>query len=217
MPDKLYIDIHTHKTAHTNGESRIVNKQDDFETVSEDDLYSMGIHPWFIRDEAKIQLASLAEQAGKESVVAIGECGLDRLSTIPFTLQQRVFEAQIHLANELNKPLIIHCVKAFDDALLLLRQAKVPVIFHGFDKKQGVAQQVLNAGYFLSFGAAIASGSTQASVVLAAIPGNRFFLETDDKDINIQEIYKIAAAIRKTEVDAIILQVQQNYHKVFGL
>lgn len=212
----LYINIHSHSsTAATNRETLLVcNKYDDFEEVKEDGMYSMGIHPWYISaPEQQLELLALAARA--TNVVALGECGLDTLSRIDFAVQQQVFRQQISLANELDKPLIIHCVRAFSEALFLLRAAKVPVIFHGFNKKQSLAQEVLDHGYYLSFGAAILSPQSMAAHVLGVITADRFFLETDDGDTDISEIYKAAARIRKTDEETIILQVQTNFKKVF--
>lgn len=211
-----YINIHTHSQSVCDRKETllVLNKYEDFDLAKEDSLYSMGVHPWYI-SQPEQQLEQLAHAAHAKNVIAIGECGLDTLSQVDFSVQQQVFRQQISLANELDKPLIIHCVRAFSEALFLLKAARVPVVFHGFNKKLSLARQVLEEGYSFSFGAAILSSQSMAAKVLEAIAESRFFLETDDGDTDIAEIYKAAARIRKTEEEAIILQVQSNFKKVF--
>ena len=148
--------------------------------------------------------------------MAIGECGLDKIKDTDFELQQRVFHEQILIANHVQKPLIVHCVKAFSETLELLRQAKVPVIFHGFNRKWEIAASILKMGYYLSFGKHLLINNSNAAMVLPLIASDRFFLETDNSGENITHIYKAAAAIRKTSEDALILQLQNNFKKVFG-
>lgn len=74
--------------------------------------------------------------ASRNTLVAIGECGLDKVCKTDFVLQQEVFAAHIILANKLKKPLVLHCVKAYDEIIKMLSLHKnlVHVIFHGFNK-----------------------------------------------------------------------------------
>lgn len=212
-----YIDIHTH---HNVGEGLfITNRYQAFEKASEGSLCSLGIHPWYVDADFDNQLAQLEQYATLPNVVAIGECGLDKLTATPWHLQEQTFRLQIQLANTLHKPLIIHCVRAYDEVLQTLKQeqAAVPVIFHGFNKNVQVAQRILAQGYYLSFGAALLNNQSSAIAVIEACPGDRFFLETDDTDIAIGQIYEKAADIRKTDLDALILQLQKNVQAVFNI
>ena len=163
------------------------------------------------------QLKWVAQHAGQNNVLAIGECGLDRVCGSDWAAQVDVFRQQIAIANEVNKPLIIHCVRAFEELVEELDKAKVkvPVIIHGYNRKREVATRLLEKGYYLSFGAAILNDSFPAVKVLQDIPAGRFFLETDDSDLSIKDIYKKAAEIRKTGEDALILQVAANFNTVF--
>lgn len=149
-------------------------------------------------------------------VIAIGECGLDKVCDTDWQLQLTAFERQIQLANTISKPLIIHCVRAFDEVMAMLdkKGASVPVVFHGYNKKSTVAQSLLNKGYYLSFGQAILQDGTPAAQVLSTVPADKFLLETDDSKVDIKDIYKRAAEIRKTTEDAIILQVQDTFKKI---
>ncbi|KAA5532704.1 hypothetical protein F0919_18155 [Taibaiella lutea] len=211
-----YIDIHKHGTEHDNDVLTIYSKYDTFQTLLPEKQYSIGIHPWYIQD-FESQFNDLKESINQPNIIAIGECGLDALRGVSLELQAETFRMQILLANECNKPLIIHCVRAFPQTLSLLKQAKVPVIFHGFNKKLSVAEDILKQGYYLSFGADLLKEHAAAYAVFSAVPVKQIFFETDDSMVDIKEIYKAGGRIRKTAEDAIILQVQENFKTVFNI
>lgn len=209
-----YINAHTHQDIPDEEVLAIHNKYEHFDRLENAGYYSLGIHPWYINDAA-LQLQQLAAGIAQKSVLAIGECGLDYGCKTDRALQQKVFAHQIVLANQSRKPLIIHCVKAFPETLSMLEDATVPVVFHGFHKKQSVADEILNRGHYLSFGAALLHTASINASVFASVPDDRFLLETDDRaDLDIREIYNAASFIRKTGKDAIILQLQKNFQKV---
>lgn len=212
-----YIDIHTH---HNVGEGLfITNRYQVFEKASDGGLCSLGIHPWYIDADFDNQLEQLEKYATLPNVVGIGECGLDKVTATSWDLQAWAFRLQIQMANTLHKPLIIHCVRAYDEVLQTLKQEQtaVPVIFHGFNKNVQVAQRILAQGYYLSFGAALQNDQSSAIAAIEACPEDKFFLETDDADISIGQIYEKAADIRKTDLDALILQLQKNVQAVFNI
>ena len=149
-------------------------------------------------------------------MVAVGETGLDKVCTTDFTLQQAVFAAHIQLANELQKPLIVHCVRAHAEAMSLLKQhnVNVPVLFHGFAKSKELALQLVAQGYYLSFGHGLKKENLIA--VLAALPLEQVLLETDNSTAFIDEIYRLAAAAFQIDEESLSLQLQKNAAKVFG-
>lgn len=178
---------------------------------------SIGLHPWHLDDHTNL-IDELQRYAALPNVLAIGECGLDKVCNTPWELQTMVFKQQIQIANTLGKPIIIHCVRAYDELLNILRSEKpsVPVIVHGFNKNERVADRLLSAGIYLSFGAAILNDLSPAAASLQHVPREMFFLETDDAQADITTLYKKAAAIRNISEEDIILQLQQNFKKVFN-
>lgn len=198
----------------------ITNRYHAFEKAEGAGLCSLGLHPWYIiPDGIEHELVQLEKYASLQNVVAIGECGLDKLTKTDWALQEEAFRKQIRLANKLYKPLIIHCVRAYDEVLQILKQelVAVPVIFHGFNKNVQIAQRILAKGYYFSFGAALLNDQSSAIAALRACPEDRFFLETDDADITIGQIYEKAADARKTGKDDLILQLQKNFQAVFNI
>jgi TatD DNase family protein len=212
-----YYDIHTHHQARNPDCLQIVNVHEHFLQVSAMSAYSMGLHPWYL-ENYKTAFTDLEQAATLPHVVAIGESGLDKVCATEWNLQLKVFQWQIELAEKAKKPLVVHCVRAFEEVMHTLSKHSitVPVLFHGFNKK-GVAEKLIDIGYYLSFGASILSVEGPSVAALKGIPADRFFLETDDSGKPIADIYQRAAIIRETSVEAIILQVQKNVQTVFNL
>jgi TatD DNase family protein len=182
--------------------------------VQEPGLYSIGLHPWYVPAQWQQAFEEVKKWSVHEHVVAIGECGLDKLCQTKFEMQQQVFEQHIAWANSLRKPLIIHCVKAFGETLIALKKCEVPVIFHGFNKNRELALQIIRAGHYLSFGKALVQPRLQQLV--QSIPLERMFLETDDADISIQQVYQMAAAAYNIAELSLSLQLRQNVKTVFN-
>jgi len=158
---------------------------------------------------------SLRNNISKPEVLAAGECGLDKLSGTDWALQLKAFQRQIELAEEINKPLIIHCVKAFNDVLAMLKNVKVPVIFHGVNNKLSIIQPVIDSGYYLSFGKSLLGFNEAILNTFRETPLEQIFLETDDADVDIKEIYKSAARIKNISEKEILLQVEKNFLNLF--
>ena len=150
------------------------------------EYYSVGVHPWY---PDRSLMAQACEYATSPLVVAIGETGLDKNtanSIGDFKQQQELFEEHIVLSEKVGKPLIIHCVKAWDELLHIHKSAKpsMPWIIHGFRGKATLAGQLMDAGLYLSF-------STQHNVdsLKTAWEKRRLLVETDDTNTDIRDIY----------------------------
>lgn len=211
----IFINIHTHQTTRSSG-WHVQNLHKDFENTSSLFQYSAGLHPWYLNEKTWSHDFNLLESAHKKKeLIAVGECGLDRKCDTPFKLQEEVFIRHIELANQLAKPLIIHCVRAYPDTLKLLKDYRihVPVIFHGFQSNEFIAKQILDYGYYLSFGAGLLNPSCET--VFNKISLQSIFLETDDQEINIEEIYKQACCIKQIPLENLQFQIQINTKKVF--
>lgn len=210
-----YIDVHTHTLKESNA-IQVYNQPigDSFQT----NLCSVGIHPWHI-DVTNInnQLEQLEILLHQQTVIALGECGLDKLIDLPIATQETVFKAQILLAEKHNKPLIIHCVRAFDDLLRIRKEMKitVPMIVHGYNNNKEIAQQLLKSGCYFSFGKALLSHESNASKVISLIPSDKLFLETDSSDTTIENIYTAASSLLKLEIDALKKIISTNFKNVF--
>lgn len=216
-----FVDIHTHKLRDLKNisiQSRFIEdiKVSDKASVP----YSTGIHPWNINKiNVKEQLKVLAFAARNPMICAIGECGIDRAIPINIERQIEIFEAHIRIANYADKPLIIHNVRAFSDFLHLIKQNKVhsPWIFHGYTGNLRVAKEFIKEGAFLSFGHHLLSETSKAAAIFKEIPLEYIFLETDDWDGNIEQIYIRAAELKEISLIELRETIYRNYKRVFNV
>lgn len=142
--------------------------------------YSVGIHPWEADKADGEAWAALERMAAHPRVVAIGEAGLDtRHQGAPdMAVQEAVFCRQARLAEQLDKPLIIHCVGAYNRLIELKRALRpaVPWIVHGFRGKPQLAADLAKHGFYISL------GTKHNPAVPAAVPADRLLHETDAVD-----------------------------------
>lgn len=180
---------------------------------------SAGLHPWFLEKvhlEAALQW--LEVQAALPATRAIGEAGLDKVCGTDWALQEQAFRACIERSERVGKPLLIHCVKAYNEVIQLKKQLNPAQnwIFHGFNKHPDTAAMLLRAGCFLSFGNAILQEGNHSAEALQRMPDDRFFLETDDaEEVGIVRIYEQAALLRGVDVECLKRQVAENVQAVF--
>lgn len=213
-----FLDIHTHKTAQQKGVQSIQSlslTNDIFLAMPKTRPVSIGLHPWYATlNKLEIQLKYLSVLAKQANVKLIGECGLDKLKGERMESQVLILKAQVTLAEELNKPLILHCVKAFSELIELKgrMKVKVPMIIHGFNKNEALGKQLMAKGFLLSFGAAILKENSGAAKLLQQ--SEIFFLETDDSETSIEEIYQAAANLKKCSVDKLKACIFENWNKL---
>lgn len=187
-----YIDIHTH------------NPRTDVLSPT-----MAGIHPWRAGDDAKLPDLSCCD--------VVGETGLDYACKVDRELQKRLFIAHIEEAIKMGKPIVLHTVRSTEDVLKILGNYKAirGVIFHGFIGSWQQAQRCIERGYYLSFGER-SLGSPKTREVIAKIPQNLLFCETDDNtDIAIEEIYRSVAEIRRTTPEELLRTIEDNYKNLF--
>lgn len=209
-----YIDFHTHRLAKEPGVEGIFNQIIGKESKG-GFLHSAGIHPWYVtEDNLQLLKLLLTDHISQHDALAIGECGLDKICPTPMEVQKEAFLFQIDLAKQIRKPLIIHCVRAYQEVMHLLesQENQVPVVFHGFNKHRQLAHDLLNAGYYLSFGKSLFQERIQQ--VLASCPIDKIFLETDGESFSVKELYHISAETLGIPVETLQRQIIQNYHAI---
>jgi TatD DNase family protein len=216
-----YIDLHTHSTWNYPHIFSIYNLviPKELETFRETgQTVSTGLHPWYIDPLWEGFLMSLVrEAAGFSNVVAIGECGIDVKIETSYEKQQTIFMEQVSIAEEFNKPLIIHCVRAYQQLLKLLQQKKpkVPWIFHGFNQNEQVAKDLIRNGAYLSVGADLFKENSKIRKSLPGISIDHLFFETDNWQQPVWKIYAEAARMLSVPEKELKLQVFENYKVCF--
>lgn len=212
----IFFNLHTHSFTNNSDILELVNQYPwDFrENIPN---YSIGIHPWYI-DESRVEadLNIIEKKLQLKECLALGECGLDKRIEIPLALQIQVFEKQIALAEKYKKPLVLHLVAAFDEVIEIKNRLKisVPIIIHGFSKNKQVAKQLLDNGFYISFGKYLIK-NPEMEAVFKSIPNDKFFLETDTINETVEEVYQLAAKYKNIKIEDVIEIVNSNFKKVF--
>jgi len=181
--------------------------------------FTIGIHPWFLtEDNLEGQFSTVRELANLPGILAIGEAGFDRLKGPSSEIQRKAFEDQVILSEELKMPVIIHCVRAWDEILAVHKKLrpKMNWMIHGFRGQIGLANQLLSKGMFLSFWFDFVI-RPEAGVLLKQLPKDRIFLETDGADIDINDIYSKVAIDLNMSVEALKTNIFTNFNEFFGI
>lgn len=211
-----YFNLHTHKFTNNPNVLELVN-QYPWEFDDSIPQYSIGIHPWYI-DENRLEndLKTIEEKLQLNECLALGECGLDKRIDIPMELQISVFERQIALAEKYQKPLVLHLVAAFHELTEIKNRLKisVPIIIHGFSKNEQLAKQLIDNGFYLSFGKYLLRNPELKSV-FQSVPNDKFFLETDTIDETLEEVYQLASEYKNCNLEEIQTITTANFNKVF--
>jgi TatD DNase family protein len=211
----MYFNLHTHHYTAAADVLELVNQYPD-EFASEK-YFSIGIHPWRINlDRLELDLQFIESKLTDNHCLALGECGLDKRIDTPLDTQLTVFELQLHLAEKYKKPVVLHCVAAYREVIDAKKRLgiSVPMIIHGFSKSQQVAKQLLDNGFYLSFGKYLLR-NPELETVFQSVPSDRFFLETDMIDESIGDVYALAAKYKGISGDKLQEIVNTNFETVF--
>lgn len=213
-----FLDLHTHKTLTKAGEITIQSlslTDDVFLAMPKKKPISIGLHPWYASiEKLELHMKYLTVLAKQDNVKMIGECGLDKVRGDSIENQLVILEQQINLAQELKKPVILHCVKAFDEIIELKNRLKIkiPMIIHGFNKNETLGRQMLGKEFFLSFGAAVLKEGSAAAKLIKEL--EFFFLETDESQASIEEVYHAVAKIKNISIDELKQVIFANWKKL---
>ncbi len=164
-------------------------------------------------------------------VVAVGECGLDYHWPVPKDAQLALFEAEIRLALELDKPIIVHDRQAHVDVYALLKKYRPKGVLHCYSGSAEDAVWLAEQGMCLGFGgAATFKGAKRAAKAIEALPLEAILLETDcpymapepvrgrrcDSSM-IQYVGQYIAQHKQLPAEQVFAQTAANARRVFGL
>ena len=176
----------------------------------------IGLHPEEVKADWKEQLAELRKMQISD-FIAIGEIGLDYYWSREFEHEQlEAFEEQVKWAIETRLPLMIHCRKAQNEMVHLLRQYQKDLpggVFHCFTGNQKEAEELLSFDNFLLGigGVSTFKSSHLREDLPAVVPMNRIVLETDSP-------YMAPVPFRgKRNESAFVLEVLKTLAKAYGV
>ena len=176
-------------------------------------LFSAGIHPNTISDNIEEDFIWLREVSQHLECVSIGECGLDGLINVDEKLQEEVFTRQIYWANEIKKPIIIHCVRKFHRLSSFQKLAKVPMIVHGFNKRKSIGDDLLQNQFYLSFGRSVLY-DVNLQAFLIDFPIDRMFLETDSAALDHKDLYEKVADLKNIDLEDLTQKIKENLQNI---
>ena len=211
-----FINLHTHHFSNSEEILEVVN-QYPWAFSNEIPQYSIGIHPWYInQDRLPDDLLLISEKLKTENCLALGECGLDKRIEIPLQIQTEVFQHQIELVQQTTKPIILHCVAAYQEVIGIKKEMNIenPMIIHGFSKNEQVAKSLLDNGFYLSFGKYLLR-NPDLEKVFKFVPNDLLFLETDTIEESIAEVYQKAAIYKQMTLEEMKQQVFNTFSEVF--
>ena len=180
----MYLDIHRHSS--TKGKAdKVLRNLFHCETseIENTDFCSVGLHPWHVKkDTLQHDIELVRSSAPEKKVFAIGEVGLDKAIDTSLEIQQKAFSAQIEIAKELKKPMIIHCVRAYNELLAFRKSSKHnnPWIIHWYNASSQIGFELIEKGCLLSFGHMLFKETSKAYKTFLEIPLKYVFFETDD-------------------------------------
>lgn len=210
-----------------NGVGMIINNATDLEKSAEKCLElsrhfdfcltAIGVHPESVERYGKgVDIARLKELCKNNSVVAVGEIGLDyHYSSDRKQMQIEVFRSQMEAANEMGLPVIIHDRDAHSDTFEAVRSIRPKGTVHCFSGSKELAMQYVDLGLYIGVGGVVTFKNARKLVeVCEAVPLDRILLETDapylapepfrGKLCNSSHIYYTAAKI--AEIKGISLE-----------
>ena len=208
----LLYDVHSHNTKSPESVYRI--QQLSIGDVIPESPFSVSIHPWDV--DENIEIDQLKPYLLSPYCIAVGETGLDKLKG-NLELQKDVFLKHIHLAKQFKKPLILHCVRAFEECMALLSEQSFTngVLFHGFNKHPNLAHQIIKKGYYIGLGASFLKENSNFEHFLVEYNFKGVLFETDMAlELDIKELYHKAQRIHPTlDIEKIITETFNNWRE----
>lgn len=204
---------------------RIVGKHPD---VS----YSCGVHPLYVAKHgfAEAELASLCAQP---DVVAVGETGLDYYyDKEHIAAQQESFARHIEIANNVQKPLIIHTRDAREDTIAMLREGRAERckgVMHCFTESLEMAEQALDLGFYISISGIVTFASAdELREVVRNVPLERLLIETDspwlapvphrgkeNQPAYVEHVAACVAKLKNVTVEEVAAVTRNNFYQLF--
>ena len=196
---------------------------------------AVGCHPHHADACSRSELEELAGMASRREVVAWGEIGLDFYRNYASReAQQRIFEDQLALADELHFPVIIHDREAHEAVYATLKKSgkgKERGVIHCFSGDLSLAEALMDLGYFISIpGTVTYKNASMVKQVASTIPMDRLLMETDapflapvpkrgkrNEPLYVTYTAQEIARLRGISIDELAARTSENAGRLFGL
>lgn len=197
--------------------------------------FALGLHPYFLKSFTHTDLSFLSEllHLHSQSVVAIGEIGLDFAIDIDRVLQQQVFERQLAMASELELPVILHHRKSHQSIVKALRKYRLAKggVVHAFTGSIQEAEAYLELGFKLGVGGSITyPRAVKTRKTIEAIPLEAIVLETDAPDMPmfgrqgqrnqpdfLPQVVEALSTLKQLSFEQVVTATRTNTKQIFAL
>ncbi|MEM0359693.1 MAG: TatD family hydrolase [Candidatus Hadarchaeales archaeon] len=187
-------------------------------------LPAIGLHPWSLPREPERELEFLREHV--EGVVALGEVGMDLKIPKPPELQRAVLREVVKIAEEWEKPLLLHARWAWKEVLEEVRGKDLPPsVFHWYSGPEELVAEILDQGHYLSVTPALEYSPPHRSA-LKVCPVERILLETDSpvkyggKEARPKDVVrslKALSELKGMDGEEVARLTTENAERVFGV
>jgi len=185
-------------------------------------LVSLSAHPWDLSDFSMNEFINAFNYLSSRrdlKIVALGEVGLDRKRGIPLKEQLNIFSQIVNFANEVNLPLIIHCVSALDDILGCFKKYKYTrsCLFHDFNGNKIMTNKLTEIGHYIGVGQSLWRENSKIFRQLSGLEIGNVLLETDDLDKSIDHVYSRYIQLIDQPREIVLHQIKSNFCLFFEL
>lgn len=210
-----YIDLHTHQRLPVENVISVYNRLLHEDAPLPDLPFSAGLHPWYADQLTLEELSNKLDRClVSPNMIALGETGLDKVCESPFQLQKDVFELHLKKAVEGQLPVILHCVKAWEELIEMCSNYPVTKILHGYNGSIELTNRLVQKGFIFSIGRAITDPASKIRASIQRIPVGSIFCETDNSTVSIETIYEEVCAALKMEEEDLRSCLFDNYTRI---
>lgn len=194
----------------------------------------MGLHPCSVKEDFEKELALVKEWLDKRPFIAVGEIGLDYYWDKNFVQeQQEAFRRQVQWSIEKDLPIVIHSRSAVEDCIRILKEftdKKPRGIFHCFSDHLGIAEQIMDLGFYMGIGGVVTYKKAGLAEVVKDIPLEWLVLETDapylppvpfrgkrNESSYIKYVAATVADLKERSIEEVAAITTANAKKIFGI
>ena len=196
--------------------------------------FSAGVHPHDASQFDALRDVPAIREFVRAGAIALGECGLDaHYDHSPRDLQRRAFAAQLSLAQELGRPVIVHTRDAEEDTRAMVTEAGaagVRGVLHCYTGSHALAEAALAVGWYVSFSGIVTFKKWEDDALLRLVPDDRVLVESDapylapvpnrgkrNEPAWVASTLARVASVRGADLEAFGSQVTMNAARLFGL
>ena len=194
----------------------------------------MGLHPCYVKDNYKDELAQVEEWLDKRKFAAVGEIGLDYYwDKTHVKEQEEAFRFQIEWSIKYDLPIVIHTRNAMQETINIVKEyvpKGVKGIFHCFGGSNENAKEIINAGFYLGIGGEVTYPKAGLGEVLRHIELEHLVLETDapyltpvpfrgkrNESSYLKYVVEKIAELKNVPVEEVAAITTANAEKIFGV